>query len=109
MRELERFIYEMRKSLVDEVEKEGTNVLYPQLTLANKLNELFPMRHGDEEGRMDKTHLVWSRTIRDITWLGWLSEAKRRNGRYDDRICETLRASIIHAFEIGRKYSEVRL
>lgn len=104
MLELEQLIKDMKKSLVDEVESEGFNVKHPQVTLAIKLNKLFPMSHG----QMDKIHQIWSRSIRDLVWLGWLSEAKRRNSRYDDRICDALSASIIQAFEIGRRYSEER-
>ena len=104
MRELEEYLWSKKKELVDIVEAEGGVVKYPESDVSNKLKDIFPMTHGS----IDKTHLVWSRVLRDLVWLGWLSEAKRRDGRYDDRICDALTASIIQAFQIGRSYAEER-
>ncbi|MDI6810895.1 MAG: hypothetical protein QMD80_04365 [archaeon] len=65
MDEIEQLIYEHRQSLKNEVEAEINQMI------ANELVRLFPMTHGG----MDKTHIVWSRALRDTLWLGWLSEA----------------------------------
>lgn len=87
------------KALVDEVEGEVSDMV-----ILNGLVNLFPMTHRG----VDKTHRVWTRALRDVVWLGWLSEAKRRRGVYNDRICNAIKQSIIDAFEIGRKYSVER-
>lgn len=104
VQELEQHLWNKKKELVDTVEAEGGEVKYPESDIASKLRDIFPMTHGST----DKTHQVWSRVLRDLVWLGWLSEAKRRDGRYDDRICDALTASITKAFQIGRNYAEER-
>ena len=96
---LRKYLESYKKCLVDEAEAELTNIL-----VLNKLVELFPMTHKV----VDKTHLVWARALRDVMWLGWLSEAKYRKGMFDDRIYNSIRQSIIDAFEIGRKYVDER-
>jgi hypothetical protein len=107
MRELEQFVSAQRRVFVDEVENENP-VMYSEMLMARKLNQLFPMNHGGVIGGIDKTHLIWSRTLRDLVWLGWLSAAKRRDGRYGDAMCDTMASSILEAFAIGRKYAEER-
>lgn len=97
MDEIEQLIYEHRQSLKNEVEAEIN-----QMIIANELVRLFPMTHGG----MDKTHIVWSRALRDTLWLGWLSEAKCRRGAYDDKICNAIKDSLTQAFEIGRRHAE---
>ena len=104
MKELEQHIWSRRKGLVDTVETEGSDILYPSIDIANKLNEIFPLSHAS----IDKIHLVWSRVLRDLVWLGWISEAKRSDERYDDRICDSLGTSIVQAFQTGRRYVEER-
>lgn len=93
---LENYLDARKRQLVDEVEAEVSLV-----TLANELVRRFPVSHGG----IDKAHIVWSRCLRDVVWLGWLSEAKRRRGAYSDQICADMKQSISQAFEIGRQYA----
>ena len=74
--------YVYRKELVDEVESDIAS-----MRLANTLCYLLPIKTkcGEDEDSYpkDKVHIILSRAIRDVLWLGWLSEAKARRGAYD--------------------------
>ncbi|MCP8308926.1 MAG: hypothetical protein H3Z54_09575 [archaeon] len=108
---------ESRKTLVDIVEAEGVPLIpseqEPLGQLVRLLNRLFPMEHRDERGRVtreqiDKTHVLWARALRDTLWIGWLSEAKRRKGVYNDQICRAIEESLQDALEIGKQYAVER-
>jgi len=99
MDNLERYMKEQKQKLVDEVEAELISI-----TLVNELVRLFPMSHG----AIDKTHMIWARCLRDLVWLGWLSEAKKRRGAYSAAICDSLEQSLGKAFDIGKQYATER-
>jgi hypothetical protein len=52
MRELEQFVSAQRRVFVDEVENENP-VMYSEMLMARKLNQLFPMNHGGVIGGID--------------------------------------------------------
>jgi hypothetical protein len=88
-----------KQKLVDEVEAEVS----PEI-LVNELVRRYPMSHG----QIDKAHGIWARALRDVLWLGWLSEAKKRRGVYDQAACDAIRQSLIDAFETGVQYADQR-
>lgn len=100
MKELEKILDEKKKQLCDEVEAEIS-----QVDLVNKLVELYPMNHN----KIDKMHIIWSRALRDVFWLGWITAAKGNRRVYDQKFCETVEQSIMLAFKIGKEYSKERL
>jgi hypothetical protein len=97
---MKQFIENNKKALVDEVEAEVTSQI-----LVNELARQYPMSHGS----VDKAHEIWARALRDVLWLGWLSEAKKRRGAYDQAACDAIRQSLIDAFEAGRNDATQRL
>ena len=96
---MKQFIENNKKPLVDEIEAEVSSQI-----LVNELVKRYPMSHGG----IDKTHDIWARTLRDLVWLGWLSEAKKQRGVYNDAICGAIQQSLIDAFEVGRNYAAQR-
>lgn len=96
---MKQFIENNKKALVDEVEAEITSQI-----LVNELLKRYPMSHRS----IDKTHQIWARALRDIAWLGWLSEAKKQRGVYDQAICDAIQQSLVDAFEVGRNYARQR-
>lgn len=96
---MKQFIENNKKALVDEVEAEVT----PQI-LVNELVRQYPVSHGN----IDKAHEIWARALRDLVWLGWLSEAKKQRGAYDQARCDAIRQSLMEAFEVGRSYAVQR-
>lgn len=96
MNEIEDFLNKNKKILVDEVEGELS-----MIHVVSELLKKYPMSHG----QIDKVHQIWARSLRDALWLGWLSEAKRRRGAYNDNICKDIEDSLIQAFKIGQKYA----
>jgi hypothetical protein len=96
---MKQSIESTKKALVDEVEAEVTSQI-----LVNELVKRYSMSHGG----IDKTHEIWARALRDLVWLGWLSEAKKQRGVYDQAICDVIRQSLIDAFEVGRNYASQR-
>lgn len=84
----------------------------PTFRIVSKLNELFPMKHADQGkvtvGEIDKVHIIWARALRDILWLGCLSEAKRRRNVYSQEIVDAIDESLSDAFTIGKNYAEER-
>lgn len=99
MNELENFLEEKKKQLCDEVEAE-----FSQVDLCNKLVKLYPMNHRN----IDKMHIIWSRALRDVLWLGWITGAKGKDRRYTKEFCGSVEQSIILAFKIGKEYSKER-
>ena len=102
MDELEHILKSERKNLVDEVETEGST--FSPNKLIDEIKMRFPMSHQG----IDKTHVIWARVLKDLVWLGWLSEAKRRRGIYNDRICNALKESVSQAFITGQEYTKER-
>ena len=104
---MKRNAYVYRKELVDEVESDIAS-----MRLANTLCILFPVKPKCDENEdsypKDKVHVILSRAIRDVLWLGWLSEAKARRGAYDKDSVKYLRDTVLTAFETGREYAKER-
>lgn len=92
-----------RKELVDEVEAESAAI-----KVTNMLTTLFPLRNHNVPESKDFVHLVLARVLRDVVWLGWVSEAKCRRGAYNRNAVNFLRDSIMDSFEVGREYAKER-
>ena len=107
MANLEGYICTLRKEIVDEIGAENIRFAKPD-ELTDKLNELFPLEHEGVKGQLDMMHVIWARTLKDLVWLGCLTEAKRRRGVYDDVICRAVEKSFMEAFYVGKKYAEER-
>lgn len=94
MSEIGKIIKDLRNRLIDEVEAEKV------FLLENELVKLFPASHGER----DKFHMIYARCVRDLVWLGWVSEAKKNRGNYSLEVCKALERSLKEAFTIGKKY-----
>ena len=99
MSQVQKHLSDLRESIVNEVEGERYF-----LDIVNELVRQFPASHGE----IDKVHIVWGRCLRDVLWLGWLSEAKKRRGAYNEEICQEIEDSLKEALEIGRAYAQER-
>jgi hypothetical protein len=101
MRELEGYITVIAGALIDEIEREHPRQMKPDVMIANRLKQFFPLARDEDGGEEDKSLLVWSRILRDAVWLG--SAAGRK---LDDRTSDTLRISLLEAFDVGRRHAE---
>ena len=104
MNNFEKIIDEYKEMLHMEIESEDTQINDCNDNILNKLVYLYPMSHG----KVDKMHVIWSRTLQNLFWLGWITGAKGADGRYTKEFCNDVEHSLKIAFNSGREYVKIK-
>ena len=93
-----------KEMLHDEIESENTKINDCNFNICKELVYLYPMSHGN----VDKMHVIWSRTLQDLFWLGWITDAKGADGRYTKVFCYEVEQSLKNAFLLGKEYAKIK-
>jgi len=99
-----KVIDENKEMLHNEVEAEKTKINDCNVIICNELVHLYPMSHGN----VDKMQAIWSRTLQDVFWLGWITGAKGADDRYLKEFCNEVEQSLALAFNAGRDYVKIK-
>lgn len=100
-----------KDELLDEASK--AEIIDPSLSrtvLAYDLAKVIPLMHGNVVGEMDILHGCWAEALRDVYFLGCVTQEKADAGKFGDyaKIGDFIRETIYDAFKMGEKEAPER-